>query len=136
MELNYYICTDIDSSSAQFYPLAEGVSKISLHGKNSYYTGSYLGSEEIFRDKISENRYMLFEGVYKKGTILHDFFIKSYFGQGKNKVGVACEFGDSVYYSEGVLEIRMLESSPLELKTEAAVFFEKKWLVGDISDII
>ena len=136
LEINYYIRTDIDSSNGTFYPLGAGILKISLHRKNPYYSGSYFGTEEIFRDKISENRYMLFEGVYKKNTALYDFFIKSYFGQNKSKVGVACEYNGSVYYSEGFLEIRMLESSPLELKTEAVVFFEKKWFTGTLSDIV
>ena len=137
MDIKYYICMGTDIETLPFYPLAEGISKVVLRGNASYYSGTYIGTGEPFYHMIEDEKTFSFEGIYKKTSPLHDFFITSYFQQASTeKVGVVCQVDDVIYYSEGYLEIESLESGPTEVAVEGSVILDIAWTSGDIDDII
>ena len=137
MDIKYYICMGTDIETLPFYPLAEGISKVVLRGNASYYSGTYIGTGEPFYHMIEDEKTFSFEGIYKKTSPLHDFFITSYFQQAStDKVGVVCQVDDIIYFSEGYLEIESLESGPTEVAVEGSVILDIAWTSGDIEDII
>lgn len=136
MDIKYYMCKGTDIENSFFYPLTVGISKVSLYGKASYYSGTYLSSGAIFKTAVADNQYLTFEGVYKKNSSLYEYFINAYFKQNdEDRVSIVCEVGDIIYYTEGRLEIRKLESDINEIKTEGAVFFDRSWMTGVIGEI-
>ena len=52
------------------------------------------------------------------------------------KIGVVCRVDDVIYYGEGSVEIKKLESGPREIKVEGSVSVDYGWITGLAEDII
>ena len=123
-----FLSPSFNMTGSKFYRLASGISKMLFESSSTFYSGSYLGGNEIFRHSVKQIQKITFEGVYKSGETLHDALISAFF-QRENapKFGFICDIGDGSYLSEGKIEVEKLDVNDREISVKCVFFPESQW---------
>lgn len=134
MNAEFFMSPSFNFSGSSFYRIASGISKIELESSSTFYSGAYLGSDELFRHSVKQSQKLAFEGVYRSGETLHDKFIEGYFdSESMPSVAVICKFGDLTYMSRGKTEIEKLEITEREISVKGVFYPIGNWGDCDLS---
>lgn len=99
-----------------------------FESSSTFYSGSYLGGDRIFRHSVKQIQKITFDGVYRSGEMLHDALIEAYFQRENTpNFGFICDIGDGSYFSDGKIEIEKLEVNGREISVRCVFFPESRW---------
>lgn len=128
MEIKCFLSPSFNYTGSAFYRLASGISKMIFESDSTFYSGAYLGSDEIFRHSVKQSQKLTFEGVYRSGETLHDAFITAFF-QRENapRAGLICDIGEDSYLARGKIEVEKLEINDREISVRCVFFPEGRW---------